>query len=560
MKKKINLFLFLLTILFTSSLVSNEIKNQIQPEPSSKIQTEIIKKKFKKQAVVTANDYATKIGIQILRNGGNAIDATVAIQIALGLVEPQSSGLGGGIFITFHNSSNNKVISFEGREKAPKAINENIFLDSNKKPKKFFDAAIGGASVGVPAVVKTLFEFHKLYGVLPWSDLFDPVIQLAKKGFIPPNRLKNAIKKDKFLFKINPNIIYNEVNDHPQKNFKNLEYAFTLEQIAQNYESFYRGKIAEKIVHRVNNSVNPGELSIDDLVNYKPEIQNSLCHKLKIGYKICGPNLPSSGTICIIQALTLLEEFIEGKNPAINEILNLEKILEILNFVYYLRDKNLADSKFVKIDIKKILSKKFLKKELNLFKKKYVTHQFQQINEILSSTSHFSVVDKNGNIVSATSSIESSFGSRLFIDGFFLNNQLTDFSFRTMDNSGNEILNKPEGEKRPLSSMSPLIIYDKNNNFYLTIGSPGGKAIISYILRVLIDVLYLEKDINQSIESPNYIAINGKIFLENEKLNLELKRKGEVRKLTSGLAIIQKKNNYYLGVADNRRDGSVRGD
>ncbi|PPR43432.1 MAG: Gamma-glutamyltranspeptidase, partial [Alphaproteobacteria bacterium MarineAlpha8_Bin1] len=321
MKKKINLFLFLLTILFTSSLVSNEIKNQIQPEPSSKIQTEIIKKKFKKQAVVTANDYATKIGIQILRNGGNAIDATVAIQIALGLVEPQSSGLGGGIFITFHNSSNNKVISFEGREKAPKAINENIFLDSNKKPKKFFDAAIGGASVGVPAVVKTLFEFHKLYGVLPWSDLFDPVIQLAKKGFIPPNRLKNAIKKDKFLFKINPNIIYNEVNDHPQKNFKNLEYAFTLEQIAQNYESFYRGKIAEKIVHRVNNSVNPGELSIDDLVNYKPEIQNSLCHKLKIGYKICGPNLPSSGTICIIQALTLLEEFIEGKNPAINEIL-----------------------------------------------------------------------------------------------------------------------------------------------------------------------------------------------------------------------------------------------
>ncbi len=560
MKKKINLFLFLLTILFTSSLVSNEIKNQIQPEPSSKIQTEIIKKKFKKQAVVTANDYATKIGIQILRNGGNAIDATVAIQIALGLVEPQSSGLGGGIFITFHNSSNNKVISFEGREKAPKAINENIFLDSNQKPKKFFDAAIGGASVGVPAVVKTLFEFHKLYGVLPWSDLFDPVIQLAKKGFIPPNRLKNAIKKDKFLFKINPNIIYNEVNDHPQKNFKNLEYAFTLEQIAQNYESFYRGKIAEKIVHRVNNSVNPGELSIDDLVNYKPEIQNSLCHKLKIGYKICGPNLPSSGTICIIQALTLLEEFIEGKNPAINEILNLEKILEILNFVYYLRDKNLADSKFVKIDIKKILSKKFLKKEFNLFKKKYVTHQFQQINEILSSTSHFSVVDKNGNIVSATSSIESSFGSRLFIDGFFLNNQLTDFSFRTMDNSGNEILNKPEGEKRPLSSMSPLIIYDKNNNFYLTIGSPGGKAIISYILRVLIDVLYLEKDINQSLESPNYIAINGKIFLENEKLNLELKRKGEVRKLTSGLAIIQKKNNYYLGVADNRRDGSVRGD
>ncbi len=370
MKKKINLFLFSITILFTSNLVSNEIKNQIQPEPSSKIQTEITKKKFKKHVVVTANDYATKIGIQILRNGGNAVDATVAIQLALGLVEPQSSGLGGGIFITFHNSSNNKIISFEGREKAPRSINENIFLDLNNKPKKFFDAAIGGASVGVPAVVKTLFEFHKLYGVLPWKNLFDPVIQLAKKGIEPPNRLKNAIKKEKFVFKINPNIIYNQINDHPKKNFKNLDYAFTLEKIAQNHESFYSGEIAEKIVYTVNNSINPGELSIDDLVNYKPEIQNSLCYQLKIGYKICGPNLPSSGTICIIQALILLEEIIARNHSTNNKILNLEKILEILNFVYYLRDKNLADSKFVQIDVKKLLNKKFLKKEFNLFEKK----------------------------------------------------------------------------------------------------------------------------------------------------------------------------------------------
>ena len=558
MKKKINLFLFLFTILFTSNLVSNEIKNQIQPEPSSNIQPEIKKKKFKKQVVVTANDFATKIGIEILRNGGNAIDATVAIQLTLGLVEPQSSGLGGGIFITFHNSTNNQVISFEGREKAPKEIDENIFLDLNSKPKKFFEAAIGGAAVGVPGVVKTLFEFHKQYGKLPWMDLFHPVIQLAKKGFKPPNRLKNALMKEKFVFNINPNIIYNDINNYPKKNIKNLDYALTLEKIAQNHQSFYSGEIAKKIVYRVNNSINPGKLSADDLANYKPEIQSSLCHQLKIGYKICGPNLPSSGTICLLQSLILLEEIIKENNST-NKI-ELEKILEILNFVYFLRDKNLADSKFVEIDIKKILNRKFLKKEFNLFKKKKISHEAQEINEILSSTSHFSVIDKNGNIVSATSSIESSFGSRLFVNGFFLNNQLTDFSFRTKDNSGNDILNKPEGNKRPLSSMSPLIIYDDNDNFYLTIGSPGGKAIISYILRVLIDVLYLDKDIDLSIESPNYIAINGKIFLENEKLNLKLKKKGVVRRLTSGLAIIQKKNDYYLGVADNRRDGSVRGD
>ncbi len=474
------------------------------------------------------------------------------------MVEPQSSGLGGGIFITFHNSTNNQVISFEGREKAPKEIDENIFLDSNSKPKKFFDAAIGGAAVGVPGVVKTLFEFHKQYGKLPWMDLFHPVIQLAKKGFKPPNRLKNALMKEKFVFNINPNIIYNDINNYPKKNIKNLDYALTLEKIAQNHQSFYSGEIAKKIVYRVNNSINPGKLSADDLANYKPEIQSSLCHQLKIGYKICGPNLPSSGTICLLQSLILLEEIIKENNST-NKI-ELEKILEILNFVYFLRDKNLADSKFVEIDIKKILNRKFLKKEFNLFKKKKISHEAQEINEILSSTSHFSVIDKNGNIVSATSSIESSFGSRLFVNGFFLNNQLTDFSFRTKDNSGNDIFNKPEGNKRPLSSMSPLIIYDDNDNFYLTIGSPGGKAIISYILRVLIDVLYLDKDIDLSIESPNYIAINGKIFLENEKLNLKLKKKGVVRRLTSGLAIIQKKNDYYLGVADNRRDGSVRGD
>ena len=284
------------------------------------------------------------------------------------MVEPQSSGLGGGIFITFHNSTNNQVISFEGREKAPKEIDENIFLDLNSKPKKFFEAAIGGAAVGVPGVVKTLFEFHKQYGKLPWMDLFHPVIQLAKKGFKPPNRLKNALMKEKFVFNINPNIIYNDINNYPKKNIKNLDYALTLEKIAQNHQSFYSGEIAKKIVYRVNNSINPGKLSADDLANYKPEIQSSLCHQLKIGYKICGPNLPSSGTICLLQSLILLEEIIKENNST-NKI-ELEKILEILNFVYFLRDKNLADSKFVEIDIKKILNRKFLKKEFNLFKKK----------------------------------------------------------------------------------------------------------------------------------------------------------------------------------------------
>ena len=318
-------------------------------------------------------------------------------------------------------------------------------------------------------------------------------------------------------------------------------------------QSFYEGRIAQDIVSVVNESNNPGLLNLDDLKLYIPERKAALCRTLKNNYKICGPSLPSSGTICIIQAL-ILYEFYEEKLKN-----NLNELLEILNFVYSIRDDQLADPKFVDVNIEKLLNEKYLVENYEKFKKlkkKSFIHNFE---EVFSSTTHFSLVDKFNNVLSATSSIESSFGSRLFTNGFFLNNQLTDFSFKITDDSGVLIKNRPQAEKKPLSSMSPLIIFDNNKNFYMTVGSPGGKAIISYVFKSLISTLYLNKNIERAINEPNYIKIKDKIFVETDSLRDIVKQNALKRNLTSGLAIIIKKKKNFEAVADSRRDGTVRG-
>ena len=555
MKKKIIFFLIFYLTISIKQLWSDEIYQSVQPEKFSEVKIDKSFKsgKYKKFVVVTANDYATKIGYQILKKGGTVADAAVAIQLTLGLVEPQSSGLGGGIFLTYYDKKTNKTISFDGREKAPKNFQENIFLKKNGKPKKFFDAVIGGSSVGTPSTLKTLYSFHKSYGKLNWSEVIKLVIEFSSNGFFPPDRLINAVNKEKYLFSLYPDSIYKRIKADPQKKFFNNEYTITLEAISKSIKSFYEGSIADDIVTVVNKSKNAGFLNVEDLKQYSPEKNPALCKTLKNNYKICGPNLPSSGTICIIQAL-ILYEFYEEKLKN-----NLNDVLEILNFVYSVRDNQLADPKFVKVNIKKLLDQKYLVESYEEFKKlnqKSFIHNFE---EVFSSTTHFSLVDRFNNVLSATSSIESSFGSRLFTNGFFLNNQLTDFSFKITDESGFLIKNRPQAEKKPLSSMSPLIIFDNNDNFYMTIGSPGGKAIISYVFKSLISILFLNKNIEKAINEPNYIKIKNKIFVENDSLKNLIKQNSVKRNLTSGLAIIKKENELFEAAADSRRDGTVRG-
>ena len=556
MKKKINFFTFFFLFLFSFKLIANEIDQSIEPEPDS-IKS-ISKKTFVANSfiLVTANDYATTIGFQVLKDGGNAVDSAIAVQLVLGLVEPQSSGIGGGTFITFFDAKTKKTYSYEGREKSPKKIPSDIFIDKNGNPKKFFDAAIGGASVGVPATLKTLKLIHEDFGLLEWNTIINYVIEFSEDGFIPSPRLINALQKEKYLFKLNHNSIYKKILLDPKKEFVNKEYTNTLKIISNNLTEFYNGKIAREIIKVVNESKNSGFFDISDLNLYKAKKQSALCYKLENNLTLCGPNLPSSGTICLIQALILYESILKK-----SQSVSFDDTLSILNFIYYLRSKNLSDPEFEEIKYESLLNKKELLKEFMLSKKKISKKESVNANELLNSTSHFSIIDSHGNVVSATSSIESSFGSRLFTNGFFLNNQLTDFSFKNVDQNNNPVKNRVEGGKRPLSSMSPIIVLDENNNPYLTIGSPGGKAIISYVYRVLIDIFYKNTEIYKSIESPNYVKINGNTYFEDENLK-EITSENEpiIRKLTSGLAVIKKTKDGFIGVADPRRDGSVRGE
>ena len=556
MKKKINFFTFFIIFLFSQNLYSNEIYQSIEPEPDSIKSNSKKTLTAKKFIIITANDYATSIGFQVLKDGGNAVDSAIAVQLVLGLVEPQSSGLGGGTFITYYDVKTKKTFSFEGRERSPKKIPLEVFLDKTGKPKKFFDAAIGGISVGVPATLKTLKLIHEDFGLLEWSEIISYAIEFSEKGFIPSPRLINALEKEKFLFKVNKNSIYENIIANPEKKFFNPEYTNTLKTISKNFSDFYNGTIAKKIIKTVNQSINPGFFDISDFESYEAKKQKAFCYKLANGLTLCGPNLPSSGTICLIQAFIIYENILKK-----SQTVSLDETLSILNFIYYLRAKKLADPEFEKINLKKLLDKDELLKNFKLFKKKSKIKESVDANELLNSTSHFTIFDSFGNVVSATSSIESSFGSRLFTNGFFLNNQLTDFSFKNFDEFNNPIKNRVEGGKRPLSSMSPIIVLDKYNKPFLTVGSPGGKAIISYVFKVLTDVLYKDTEIKNSIESPNYIKIKEKTYFEDKILKkFSSDNKSIIRKLTSGLAVIKKTEEGFIGVADSRRDGSVRGE
>ena len=552
MKKKIKFFLFFIFI--SKNIYANQLYSDIQPEPAS-IKTNLKKSLVAKDfIVVTANDYATSIGFEILSEGGNAVDAAVAIQMTLGLVEPQSSGLGGGSFITFYNKSEEKVYSYEGREKAPKKIPGNIFLNNNGDTKKFFEAAIGGAAVGTPATLKTYKLIHSNYGLMNWEKIISYVIEFSKNGFIPSARLINAINKERFFFDIYPNSIFKNIITDPKKKFYNDDYTETLKLISKKPSVFYEGIIADNIVKEVQKSKNSGYLNKNDLELYEPEKNYALCHKLKNNKSICGPNLPSSGTICIIQALIIYESISKETDS-----FNINSVLSILDFVYSLRSETLADDKFEDIDINLLLNEEKLLKKYKNFLKINKKTSLLHLDEILNSTTHFSIVDKDGNIVSATSSIESSFGSRLFTNGFFLNNQLTDFSFKMKNSVGDFIKNRVVGGKRPLSSMSPIIVFNENGELVLTIGSPGGKAIIAYVFRVLIETLYNKIDLEKSLNNPNYLRIKGRTFLEDKSLKKNLTGIADIRNLTSGLAVIYKTKDGYLGVADKRRDGTVMG-
>jgi len=541
----------------------------------------VIREKF---MVSAANPHATRAGYNVLKKGGNAVDAAIAIQAVLTLVEPQSSGIGGGAFALYWDNKKKELSTFDGRETAPKAADENLFLDKNGKPMNWWDALAGGRSVGVPGVLALMSEMHRLHGRLAWSELFEEAIGLCEKGFKVSKRLHLLVAR-----KMNPALgRYDEARKYffpggkPIKEgdlIKNVKLADTLRRIArEGTNAFYRGDIASDMVRAVRNAKdNPGLLTELDLRNYTAKRRPPVCGDYKT-YKICGMGPPSSGGLTVIQILSLLENKNLGQYSPVS-VESAHLITQASKLAFADRAVYMADSDFVKVPINGLIDRDYLRKRAQ-----QINHQ-KDMGEATAGnppgrkaahvpaqsfekagTSHFSIVDAEGNAISMTSSIEMAFGSTLMARGFLLNNQLTDFSFSARK-KGAWVANRVQGGKRPRSSMSPMMVFDKNNNPVLIVGSPGGSRIINYVAKTIVAVLDWKLDIQDALDLPHYVNRNGSTDLESntaaENLKGPLEKMGhktKIRELNSGLHAIVIRGNKLHGGADSRREGIVLGD
>lgn len=551
------------------------------PEAASGIskKEQVVSDKF---MVVAANPYASEAGYRILKKGGSAIDAAIAVQAALTLVEPQSSGIGGGSFILHWDKKNQQLQTFDGRETAPSKATSDMFLKVDKKPMRWIDAVIGGKSVGVPGVLKAMHLAHQQHGKLPWSELFDYTIELADKGFVVSPRLEKQVVSgmNPGITKLKTSAEYFFPGGHSisaGQTLTNKPLAAILKQISQlGVDAFYKGKNAKTIIAAVNNSpVNPGLLSLKDMADYSAKERAPLCAPYH-QYKICGMGPPSSGGFTVLQMLSLLEPF-KLKQYKVNQEEALHLYTQASRLAFADRNRYSADSDFVNVPFKQLLAPQYiqqrsakisLKKDMGLASAGLMNVFAHQANDDaieLPSTSHMSIVDAQGNAISMTTSIEHGFGSAIMVNGYLLNNQLTDFSFSPSRN-GKPVANRIEAGKRPRSSMSPMMVFDKKGELKMVIGSPGGSRIINYVAQTLVGVLDWQLDIQQAINMPKVTNRNSTTTLEegtevaNLKSSFEQRQhKVRVRALNSGLHGITINNGKLTGGADPRREGVALG-
>lgn len=572
-----------LSLLVALPTSAEQLADGIAPEFSSGLTSKSLVK-TDSHMVAAANPHASNAGNAILNAGGNAVDAMVAIQLVLGLVEPQSSGLGGGAFLVYWDQGSKNITSFDGRETAPLAATPKLFLKDDGEPLKFFDAVIGGRSVGTPGTVKLLHEVHKAHGKLPWKDLFDPAIKLATDGFKVSERLNAMIARSAeslYKFETTRNYFLSEeaVPIFVGTLIKNKAYGDTLKAIAdKGADAFYTGEIATDIVATVRNAAgNPGVLALKDLANYQVKQRDAVCAPYR-AYEVCGMGPPSSGALTVGQILKLVEPYdLASLGPANPESWRL--IGDASRLAFADRGRYMADSDFVKMpkgllngpylaERSKLLgTDKALGKEAVKAGEPPMDHALLLSDDEsleLPSTSHFSIVDSDGNIVSMTTTIENGFGSRLMTRGFLLNNELTDFSFRP-ERDGKPIANRVEPGKRPRSSMSPTIVL-KDGKPVLAIGSPGGSRIIGYVAKTIIAHLDWGMDIQAAIDLPHLVNRFGTFDVEAgtsaEAFKAPLEAMGykvKVRGLNSGLHGIVIGDDGLQGGADPRREGVVAG-
>lgn len=552
----------------------------IVPEAASGFKESIVVH-AKSAMAVTANPYATAAAEKILRAGGSAIDAGIAAQLVLGLVEPQSSGIGGGAFMLYWDAKKQQLSSWDGRETAPQAVNENHFLTADGSTMGFFNAVIGGHSVGVPGVVAMLEAAHKQSGKLPWAKLFDPAIALANKGFLISPRLHTLLAKMPKVA-VNPAIsAYFFVDANTPKaigtRLKNPAYASALKKIAtQGSSAFYKGAIAKDIVRAVKSDPNrPGLLRAADLASYQAKQRPAVCATFQV-YKVCGAPPPSSGGTTVIAILKMIEAA-EKNSPTFTDIDFIHSFIEASRLAFADRNTYVADPDFVDVPTAGLVDTNYLIQRASLInpnkralsvaagKPPAAPLRITSASPELPSTSHFSIVDADGNVLSMTTSIETAFGSRIFVDGFLLNNQLTDFSFTPANADGSKIANRIQAGKRPRSSMSPIIVF-KDGKPLLAIGSPGGARIIDYVAGSLYRILADDQNIAAAISAGHVIAMGDTTELESDRFSKEvidkLKQRGHPISegdQTSGLHGILIKDSGLEGAADPRREGQALG-
>ncbi len=551
--------------------------------------------------VATANPLASEAGYQILKVGGSALDAAIAVQMVLTLVEPQSSGIGGGAFLMHWDGAAAQVQAWDGRETAPAEADERLFLGADDRPVPFAQAVFGGRAVATPGAVKMLEAAHRQHGRLAWRLLFDPAIRLAEQGFALSPRLRSMLLNDTLLRR-DPQArayFFNAAGEpHPVGHLlRNPALAAVLRAIAERgSDALHHGPIAADLVARVRGHAVPGRLRPADLADYTPKRREALCTTWQVIYRVCGFPPPSSGHLALMQILGLMEHATNVKSvqPELRagvpgaEWLHL--YTEASRLAFADRAQYVADPDFVAAPAghwMSLLDPAYLRQRAALISPRSMRSAApgQPAAAALSyapmpqqpehGTSHISVVDAQGRAVAMTTTIESAFGARIMADGgtglpggYLLNNQMTDFSLAPADASGRPVANRVEPGKRPRSSMSPTLVFDaRNGQLLMTLGSAGGPAIIHFVAKTLIGTLHWGLDPQRAIDLPNFGTFNGPTVLEQGLFPAAtvdaLRARGhqvDETVLTSGLQAIQRAGSGWWGGADPRREGLVKGD
>jgi gamma-glutamyltranspeptidase / glutathione hydrolase len=547
---------------------------QTDVRPASTQKTEA-----KASVTSSADPRATEAGMQMLRQGGSAADAAMAMMLALTVVEPQSSGIGGGGFLIYSDGKSKSLSTINGRETAPSSADQARFLDANGAPLPFMKAVLGGRSVGVPGNISLMAATHRKWGKVKWARLFDPAIKLAQDGFIVNQTLSDRLRQIAPLWKDFPETqkIY-WVDGKPATAgtvIKNPALAATLKSIAaKGPNAFYRGKLAKELVRTVNSAaLNPSDMKLSDLAAYKAQEQKAVCAPYRV-YVVCGMGPPSSGATTVLQILGTLERFdlsaLGKDNPQ-----SWHLIAEAMQLAYADREKYLGDPRYVTVPVEGMLNRDYIASRSALINPDRAAARFEAgtppgagartaaISGEVAGTTHFVAVDRFGSIATMTSTIEGPFGSQLNANGFMLNNELTDFTFAP-EKDGAAVANRVQGGKRPLSSMSPTIVFDANGRAVLALGSAGGKRIIMHVTKTLIGALDFGLPLADAIAMPNIYFSNGTILLEDKTplaaMAAPISAFGQpaaARDEGSKVNGVQRVDAGWVGAADPRSEGTA---